>query len=61
MLEDALDSLDYNNPGIAIPLTGDGAGYSQGAGFHGSRSRTEFNAMAQRDGGITARQLSVSV
>ena len=32
MLEDA---LDYNgDPGIAVLLTGDGAGYSEGAGFH---------------------------
>lgn len=32
MLEDA---LDYNGtPGIVVLLTGDGAGYSEGAGFH---------------------------
>ena len=32
MLEDA---LDYNGtPGVAVLLTGDGAGYSEGAGFH---------------------------
>lgn len=32
MLEDA---LDYNGtPGVVVLLTGDGAGYSEGAGFH---------------------------
>ena len=37
MLEDA---LDYNgDPGIAVLLTGDGAGYLQGAGFHRTLER----------------------
>ena len=37
MLEDA---LDYNgNPGIAALLTGDGAGYLEGAGFHSTLER----------------------
>ena len=37
MLEDA---LDYNgNPGIVVLLTGDGAGYSEGAGFHSTLER----------------------
>ena len=37
MLEDA---LDYNgNPGIAVVLTGDGAGYLEGAGFHSTLER----------------------
>lgn len=37
MLEDA---LDYNNdPGIAVLLTGDGAGYREGAGFHSTLER----------------------
>ena len=37
MLEDA---LDYNgDPGIAVLLTGDGAGYLQGAGFHSTLER----------------------
>ena len=37
MLEDA---LDYNgDPGIAVLLTGDGAGYSEGAGFHSTLER----------------------
>ena len=37
MLEDA---LDYNgDPGIAVLLTGDGAGYSEGAGFHRTLER----------------------
>ena len=37
MLEDA---LDYNgNPGVAVLLTGDGAGYSEGAGFHSTLER----------------------
>ncbi len=37
MLEDA---LDYNgDPGIAVLLTGDGAGYLDGAGFHSTLER----------------------
>ncbi len=37
MLEDA---LDYNGtPGIAVLLTGDGAGYLEGAGFHSTLKR----------------------
>ena len=37
MLEDA---LDYNgDPGIAVVLTGDGAGYLEGAGFHSTLER----------------------
>ena len=37
MLEDA---LDYNgDPGIAVLLTGGGAGYSEGAGFHSTLER----------------------
>ncbi len=37
MLEDA---LDYNgDPGIATLLTGDGAGYQEGAGFHSTLER----------------------
>ena len=37
MLEDA---LDYNgNPGIVVLLTGDGAGYYEGAGFHSTLER----------------------
>ncbi len=37
MLEDA---LDYNgNPGIVVMLTGDGAGYLEGAGFHSTLER----------------------
>ena len=37
MLEDA---LDYNgNPGIVALLTGDGAGYLEGAGFHSTLER----------------------
>ena len=37
MLEDA---LDYNgDPGIVVLLTGDGAGYVEGAGFHSTLER----------------------
>ncbi len=37
MLEDA---LDYNgNPGVVVLLTGDGAGYSEGVGFHSTLER----------------------
>ena len=37
MLEDA---LDYNgNPGIVVLLTGDGAGYYEGTGFHSTLER----------------------
>lgn len=37
MLEDA---LDYNgNPGIVVLLTGDGAGYHEGSGFHSALER----------------------
>ena len=37
MLEDA---VDYNgSPGIAVLLTGDGAGYQEGAGFHSTLER----------------------
>ena len=37
MLEDA---LDFNgNPGVAVLLTGDGAGYLDGAGFHSTLER----------------------
>ena len=37
MLEDA---LDYNgDPGIAVLLTGDGAGYTEGEGFHRTLER----------------------
>ena len=35
MLEDALDC----DPGIAVLLTGDGAGYAEGAGFHRTLER----------------------
>ena len=37
MLEDALDH--NGDPGIAVLLTGDGAGYFEGAGFHSSLER----------------------
>ena len=38
MLEDA---MDYNgDPGIVVLLTGDGAGYLEGAGFHSTLERT---------------------
>ena len=34
------DTVDYNgDPGIAVLLTGDGAGYSEGAGFHSTLER----------------------
>ena len=34
------DGWDYNgNPGIAVMLTGDGAGYQEGAGFHRTLER----------------------
>ena len=37
MLEDA---LDYNgDPGIVVLLTGDGAGYYEGRGFHSTLER----------------------
>ena len=37
MLEDA---LDFNgDPGIAVLLTGDGAGYVEGSGFHSTLER----------------------
>ena len=37
MLEDL---VDYNGtPGVAVLLTGDGAGYSEGAGFHSTLER----------------------
>ncbi len=37
MLEDA---LDYNgSPGVAVLLTGDGAGYLEGVGFHSTLER----------------------
>ena len=37
MLEDA---LDYNgDPGIVVLLTGDGAGYLEGSGFHSTLER----------------------
>lgn len=37
MLEDA---LDYNgNPGVVVLLTGDGAGYAEGTGFHSTLER----------------------
>ena len=37
MLEDA---LDYNgDPGVAVLLTGDGAGYLEGVGFHSTLER----------------------
>ena len=37
MLEDA---LDYNgNPGVVVLLTGDGAGYLEGVGFHSTLER----------------------
>ena len=37
MLEDA---LDFNgDPGIAVLLTGDGAGYREGGGFHSTLER----------------------
>ena len=40
MLEDA---LDYNgNPGIVALLTGDGAGYLEGAGFHRTLERMHY-------------------
>ena len=34
-----LDCLDCDSPGIAVFLTGDGAGYLQGAGFHRTLER----------------------
>ncbi len=37
MLEDALDYID--NPGIVVLLTGDGAGYYEGVGFHSTLER----------------------
>ncbi len=37
MLEDALD--DNGDPGIVVLLTGDGAGYLEGAGFHATLER----------------------
>ena len=37
MLEDALDYT--GNPGIVVLLTGDGAGYLEGAGFHSTLER----------------------
>ena len=37
MLEDALDN--NGNPGIVVLLTGDGAGYLEGAGFHSTLER----------------------
>lgn len=37
MLEDALDN--NGDPGIAVLLTGDGAGYIEGAGFHSTLER----------------------
>jgi hypothetical protein len=37
MLEDALDC--NGNPGIVVLLTGDGAGYLEGAGFHSTLER----------------------
>ena len=39
MLRDAVDCLDCDSPGIAVFLTGDGAGYQQGAGFHSTLER----------------------
>ncbi len=37
MLEDALDNI--GDPGIVVLLTGDGAGYEEGAGFHATLER----------------------
>ena len=37
MMEDGFDYLD--DPGIAVLLTGDGAGYQDGAGFHATLER----------------------
>ena len=37
MMEDGFDHLD--DPGIVVLLTGDGAGYSDGAGFHATLER----------------------
>lgn len=37
MLEDALDN--HGAPGIVVLLTGDGAGYTQGSGFHSTLER----------------------
>ncbi len=37
MLEDAMDFVE--DPGIVVLLTGDGAGYSEGAGFHSTLER----------------------
>ena len=37
MLEDTVDYMD--EPGIVVLLTGDGAGYSEGAGFHRTLER----------------------
>ncbi len=37
MLEDALDN--NGNPGVVVLLTGDGAGYLEGAGFHSTLER----------------------
>ena len=39
MLRDAVDCLDCDSPGIAVLLTGDGAGYLQGAGFYRTLER----------------------
>ena len=39
MLRDAVDCLDSDSPGIVVLLTGDGAGYLQGAGFHRTLER----------------------
>ena len=45
MLEDA---LDYNgDPGVVVLLTGDGAGYLEGAGFHSTLER-----MHKREWGV---------
>ena len=39
MLEDALDN--NGDPGIVVLLTGDGAGYLEGAGFHSTLERIQ--------------------
>ncbi len=41
MLEDVIDN--NGDPGIAVLLTGDGAGYSEGIGFHSTLERMHKN------------------
>ena len=35
------DCMDHNDPGIAVLLTGDGAGYADGRGFHSTLERMQ--------------------